>query len=227
MINKVTSTIWGNEILGFFDDVRDIMMLRCVNSRMKSVMDDAIGVYHGVLVAEIEEIEENMNKLKSEYEVLFEEFDRTIKAESFLDSIPYIRLRMRRSPIEQGILEVICLVLQDDPYRYVSKNFIFSRNTINSMLKATPDEVLLETIQTDTAISVLKSQYISRSKYSSSILDILNWLYKYLDLVEEIQLAPDIYQSIMTNRTKLRNFNIIRRQLDAYYIKSLNNLLRL
>jgi|688.fasta_scaffold499104_2 hypothetical protein len=227
MINKVTCTIWGNEIFGFFDDVRDIMMLRCLNSTMKSVMDDAIGIYHGVLVAKIEEIEENMNKLKSEYDVLFDEFNRVIKAESFLDSIPYIHLRMRRSPVEQGILEVICLVLQDDPYRYVSKNFIFSRNTISSMLKATPDEVLLETIQTETAISMLKSQHISRSKYSSSILDILNWLYKYLDLVEEIHLAPDIYQSIITNRTKLRNFNIIRRQLDAYYIRCLNNLLRL
>lgn len=227
MINKVTSTIWGNEILGYFDDGRDIMVLRCVNSRMKAVMDDAIGIYHGVLVAKIEDIEENLNQLKNEYEVLFEEFNKVIKAESFLDSIPYIHLRMRRSPVEQAILEVVCAVLQDDPYRYVSKNFIFSRNTINSMLNSTPDEVLLETIQTDTAISLFKSQHISRSKYSSSILDILNWLYKYLDLVEEIQLAPDIYQSIITNRTQLRNFSIIRRQLDAYYIKSLNNLLRL
>lgn len=227
MINKVNSTIWGNEILGYLDDVRDIMILRCLNTRMKTVMDDAIGIYHGVLVRNIEEIEESMNKLKCEYEVLFEEFNKVMKAESFLDAIPYIHLRMRRSPIEQGILEVICLVLQDDPYRYVSKNFIFSRNTINSMLNSTPNEILLETIQTDTAISILKSQHISRSRYSSSILDILNWLYKYLDLVEEIHLAPDIYQSIIAYRTKLRNFNIIRRQLDAYYIKSLNYLLEL
>lgn len=227
MINKVNSTIWGNEILGYLDDVRDIMILRCLNTRMKTVMDDAIGIYHGVLVRNIEEIEESMNKLKFEYEVLFEEFNKVMKAESFLDAIPYIHLRMRRSPIEQGILEVICLVLQDDPYRYVSKNFIFSRNTINSMLNSTPNEILLETIQADTAISILKSQHISRSRYSSSILDILNWLYKYLDLVEEIHLAPDIYQSIIAYRTKLRNFNIIRRQLDAYYIKSLNYLLEL
>ena len=226
-MNKVNSTIWGNEILGYFDGVRDIMVLRCVNSTMKSVMDDAIGIYHGVLVANIEEIEENLEKLKSEHEVLFEDFNKVLKAEIVFDFKPFIRLSMSGRNIDRQVLEVICLVLKDNPHRYVEEDFIFSRGIINSMLNSIPDEPLLQTIQSDTAIPVLKSQSKSPLQYNVPILRLLNWLFKYLDLVEEIHLAPDIYQSIMIYMTQLRNFRIIRRQLDAYYIKFHNRLLRL
>lgn len=227
MLNKVSSILWGNVILQYFDDVKDIMKLRLINLIVKSVIDEALSIYHGTLICEIEGIYCNIHQLRTDYEVLFHEFDKLIQAESFLDSIPYIPIRMYKSSLESTVLQVICMLLHENQSKYTKKSLIFSRDTVNTLLKHIPDDELLETIQLDTPISTLKHRLNPSSRTHSSSHSVLKWIIIYIDLVQEIRLAPDAYKFTVSFRSRLRVLTVLRRQLDEFYIRSLNDLLRI